>query len=440
MFTMNQNQLIVKLSLIIWFLVLADNSNCQKKDIKFTHIYIDYPLEPSTYGTGGFTLNDFDNDGDYDITIQRQGTGKVYWYQNIGSEKWIKYEIASDVYNQLGATSIDINKDGQFDLIMGTYWLENPGHLLENPNQKWIKHKYNGAMTSAENHDIVAADINHDDSPDIVIYSQKYNNGAGIMRWYDITNPYEWKYHDIDTLINKREMPFWNNGVHAGFAPNGIGDLNNDGWCDIVMPQGWYENPKSLFNDQWILHRWIDYGLKIGIVKTPYGTSMRTWICDLDQDGFNDIVFTDCDVENSKAYLIYNLRGASNFKLEPLPFPEGPSGSLHSLGVADIEGDGDLDIFSGEQEDPDKGMKPTGLKERGFLWVNKGPTKNPVFEYQIINMDNPGWHDTILRDIDGDGDIDLITKVWNADEGNDSNPDRKWHISYWRNDILKKKN
>jgi hypothetical protein len=33
--------------------------------------------------------------------------------------------------------------------------------LLENPNQKWIKHKYNGAMTNAENHHIIAADMNH---------------------------------------------------------------------------------------------------------------------------------------------------------------------------------------------------------------------------------------------------------------------------------------
>jgi hypothetical protein len=437
---MNQNPLIIKLSLIIWFLVFADNLYCQKEDIKFTHFYIDYPFEPSDYGTGGFTVNDFDNDGDFDITIQRQGTGKVYWYQNIGAERWVKYEIASDVYNQLGAASIDINNDGRFDLIMGTFWLENPGHLSENPNQQWIKHKYNGAMANSENHDIVAADINHDGSQDIVSYSQKFNNGAGVLRWYDITNPYDWKYFDIDTVINKREMPFWNNGVHAGFAPNGIGDLNNDDWCDIVMPQGWYENPKSQMNHQWILHRWNDYGINLGIAKTPYGTSMRTWICDFDQDGNNDIVFTDCDVENSKAYLIYNIKGGTNFKLEPLSFPEGPSGSLHSLGVADIEGDGDPDIFSGEQEDPDKGMKPEGLRERGFLWVNKGSAKNPVFEYQIINTDNPGWHDTILKDMDGDGDIDLITKVWNADEGNDGNPDRKWHLSYWKNITLNKKN
>ena len=39
--------------------------------------------------------------------------------------------------------------------------------------------------------------------------------------------------------------------------------------------------------------------------------------------------------------------------------------------------------------------------------------------------------------MDGDGDIDLLTKVWNADAGTDNNPDRKWHISYWRNETIK---
>ena len=377
---MNQKPLIIRLSVIICFLVLNYTSYGQKKDMEFSHSYIDYPLEPDSYGTGGFTVADYDNDGDFDITIQRQPTGKVYWYQNAGSEGWQKYEIASGVFNQLGAASIDVNNDGQSDLIMGTYWLQNPGHLIEKPDQQWIKHKYNGCMPEIENHDIIIADINHDNKPDIVAYSQNYNNGAGIMRWFDITDPYDWKFHDIDTLINKREMPAWNNGVHAGFAPNGVGDLNNDGWNDIVMPQGWYENPANQTGvKEWILHRWTQYGLKIGIPKTPYGTSMRSWICDLNGDGDSDVVFTDCDVKNSKAYILYNIEGATNFKLVRLPFPEGPSGSLHSLAVADIEGDGDMDIFSGEQEDPDNDMKPGGLKERGFLWINIGTQKKTCF-------------------------------------------------------------
>ena len=78
----------------------------QKGELKFTHFYVEMPLEPSSYGTGGFSVNDYDNDGDMDITIQRR-TGKVYWYQNVGSEKWEKYEIADGIFDQLGSAIVD---------------------------------------------------------------------------------------------------------------------------------------------------------------------------------------------------------------------------------------------------------------------------------------------------------------------------------------------
>jgi len=71
----------------------------------------------------------------------------------------------------------------------------------------------------------------------------------------------------------------------------------------------------------------------------------------------------------------------------PGPTRRHPYCSFHSLGVADFDKDGNLDIFAGEQEDPDTymmkdgklPMKPDGLKERGVIWVNSGglnPTLN----------------------------------------------------------------
>jgi hypothetical protein len=142
-------------------------------------------------------------------------------------------------------------------------------------------------------------------------------------------------------------------------------------------------------------------------------------------------------------YWVRNEDGGKTWQSIQLPDPptrEGEvegTGSFHSLGIADFDLDGDLDIFAGEQEDPDVymeengllAMKPRGLKERGVIWENNGST-SPQFTPVVIHIDNPGWHDASLGDIDGDGDVDIATKVWNADGPN-------YHADYWRNDIVK---
>ncbi len=138
--------------------------------------------------------------------------------------------------------------------------------------------------------------------------------------------------------------------------PNGVVDLDNDNYPDAIMPLFWYKNP-GVSGGEWVKKEYP----YIPILPNPYGKGMRVWSGDINNDGFNDIIYSDCDVQFSKVYMLINENGGETWKKEEIPLPEsnvGESGSFHSLQVADFDNDGDLDIFAGEQEDPNKLMKP----------------------------------------------------------------------------------
>jgi len=360
----------------------------------FQHHYVTQDLPGETdWGYGCSAMADFDRDGDLDYAFT--GAEGLYWFENQKNIKWIMHEVGTMSLRHLGATVFDVDKDGWEDIIIGGYWYRNP----QNPKEKAFERYQFDETLDTNIHDIVMADIDGNGIQDVVLMGE----GEGVV-WYEV--PKEAKQNMVwkKTIITLDPLPA-NDHIHSGFFPKGVDDLDGDGDNDLVLPDRWLENKNN--GTSWEKHQ-LPFGK-----RGPFGLSSRSWIVDLDQDGDNDIVVTDSDQQASRAAWLENDGNTppaftANFLSMKAP---GIRGSFHSLFVGDFDNDGDQDIFTCDQEDDT--LPPEGAFPRWYIWENVSVGSEIKFMERVIYDGKLGGHDALVGDVDGDGDLDIYSKVWN---------------------------
>jgi hypothetical protein len=381
-------------------------------EFQFRHHFIHRALPVSDKLTGDYGLTalvDLDRDGDLDFVLGGRGVKppRLYWFEFQAPDRWVQHSVGTNYLSDVGLAVLDVDRDGWPDLVCSGVWYRNPGKPREQPFQRIVFDE-----SAAGAHDLLIADLDGDGKPDVVLLGDERTK-LNSLCWFSI--PSDPRQPWPRQLIGPP--------VHGAITPNAAADLDGDGDLDLVRADTWLENQDGK-GRAWVPHKNIPMGR-----KGPYGICVRTAIVDMDGDGQPEVVMADADIVDSKVAVLKNAdgKGGSWTKTElPQSFTYG---SLHSLAVADFNGDGRPDIAVNEQEEL---LPPSRENPRWVIWENLGGNQ---YAERIVLDTKLGGHELQVGDVDGDGDVDLVSKPWGprAWNGNDG----KLHADFLEN-LLRK--
>ncbi len=339
---------------------------------------------PGTEGGGRETLQavDIDKDGDIDFFTGDGRGGSSQWFENLGPAGWKRHVVSDSDDTDVGAVALDVDGDGWMDKAAGSFWYRNTGHPGDSTGGFTLCK--DGAQAYV--HDMLSADIDGDGIKDIITID--YDG----IRWFSVPRDSAcrpWTEHRVNGHTLDPQQ-------HGGIA---VGDLDGDGDMDISRMDRWYENAdgKGLV---WTEHKNIDFGRAW---ENGSGLSGKAMILDMDGDGANDLLETECDIPNGRIAWFRNADGKGlqweRRIIEDSAFEQ----DFQTLAVADYDGDGDMDIFS-------IGGPQTVGTPLAFMWENldgKGGAWN-----RTIVLEKKMGHEGVAVDMDGDGDMDILVKPW----------------------------
>ena len=348
------------------------------------------PMSTAGGGLMSVALDDMDGDGDLDIVTGGYQTNRLY-LNNPGENRFRSVTgtpISTDTDSTRTIALADLNGDGKLDVIVGNFDQRNKFYL----NSGSIDLFDNAADTEIgglHTDVITAADMDGDGDIDIIgevnyQYKLYLNDGEGNFTPTDLSIDFRW----YDTMA--------------------VGDVNGDGKLDVVVGNDYLANVLYLNDGEGDP---FDTVTAMPIGTDIYGASSIA-LGDMDGDGDLDVVFGNTSII-TKLYL--NDGDDNPFDSLTTGIPIGtrvPGESIMTTAIAigDVDGDGDLDVVTGNSAQAVGGTTLVGAPNK--LYLNDGgdePFSSLTPGIPIgTDLDSDITRSVALGDVDGDGNLDLV--------------------------------
>jgi hypothetical protein len=344
---------------------------------------------------------------------------------------FVKHHIYK-AFEAEGVALADFNRDGLPDLAYGSHWFEAPDwrqHAIRQPQSFDPATEWSDAFLH------FADDIDRDGWPDVIRIGFPGKESV----WYRNpgTEPGYWEEYLIDSRTcnesplaadidrdgrldlvfgqdKKQEMAWFSFDPRAGAwhryvidgpgAPGtqrfahgiGAGDINRDGRPDVLLRQGWWEQPADP-TARWIFHE-ADLG----------DDCAQMYAYDFDADGDQDVVSSS--VHNYGIWWYEQIPTDSSVAWRKHVIYDQFS-QTHGLALVDINGDDLPDLVTGKRYFAHNGKDPGGL-EPAVIYVftlHRDARNKPYWIPHLVGDDSGVGMQVVVEDYNDDGKMDIIT-------------------------------
>ncbi len=351
----------------------------------------------------GIAAGDIDGDGQADIVAGRN------WYR---SGDWAprplrQIEDWNGYVESNGDFLWDMNGDGRLDVIAGSFlptevhWYENPGDEGLRLGKTWTKHLLVDTGNTC-NEGQLMHDIDGDGTPEWVVNSWKKDVPMVVWRLVPKAESTEPAKKAKANAKEPATKPAQFELVSHELGPKGnghgvaVGDISGDGRADVLVGQGWYEQPvDGAWSGPWTFHS--DWDLHSSLPMT---------VRDLDGDGKNDLIFG-----NGHDYGLMWWHNDGKDDAGKLTWTEHmidkSYSQPHVLHWADVDGDGTEDLITGKRYYAHNGKDPGG-QEMPCLYYYTWDSKTLAFTRHTIEEGHVGCGlQIVAQDLNADGKQDL---------------------------------